>query len=296
MDVEGEERAAAASPPTPQVRTSKARRTQIANEERALALELRMWEPGVPAAEPPDAHRQTAAALSRKRARDSAGEAGGLERNAPRDPGEALAERLEAELRHEGRSLLDECRAGKGPGAAERSTPARRKFTHPLDKRPEEVALWIDDEVHGSLSQLARLNLGVPEDTWARAAWRAAMAMEHSVLSMPIRNRRRLYTLMRHITDPRSATVLPDGEPSQVPASHECDGDASGSFMDVAASTADHLVPELGMTLGQLSVFHILHARTQYVKHRDLGEHVQAAELMQPHAHARPIAIETTFS
>jgi hypothetical protein len=62
--------------------------------------------------------------------------------------------------------------------------------------------------------------------------------------------------------------------------------------VDLAASTADHLVPELGITLGQLSVFHILHARTQYVRKMDLDAHIAATGLLGPHARAAPIATD----
>ena len=181
--------------------------------------------------------------------------------------------------------------------ASSASTPSvRRKFKHPLDQFGEdEVALWLHDELQGSLSQMARIKLDLPRDSWARAAWRASIAMEHTVLAMPIKHRRRLYTLMRHITDPEAVPSLRIDDVSETDGPSAAETTSSfpaRSFADVASATADHLVPELGMTLGHLSVFHILHARTQYVKRLDLEGHVDAAELTQPQAASHRIMIE----
>jgi hypothetical protein len=306
-------------PGKPAPRTSKARRTQLAQQERARALEQRMWQ--VPAAGSAAAPAD-AAPGARKRVRragedsgpegamdeetgQAEGEAGPAE--TPRDPvGDgprsgpgaeagpappsvvrALEARLATAVRQATVSLLDMPTDARTADTV--SVGTRRKFGHPLDRWPQEVELWIEDEAAGSLSQLARLNLGLPHDTWARAAWRASMATEHAVLSMPIRHRRRLYTLMRHITEPTAAGA-PERDGLLGPEGAA--GGGGGSFVALAASTADHLVPELGITLGQLSVFHILHARTQYVRKMDLDAHLAATGLMGPHARAGPIATD----
>jgi hypothetical protein len=246
----------------------------------------------------------------------------------------AIEERISASQRQASASLLT---LGARGGCEIVSSGSRRKFSHPLDRFASELALWVEDEMVGSLSQLARVNLGVPRDHWARAAWRSAMAMEHSVLCMPIRHRRRLYTLMRQISETspgvgpagvglskkssaeQGGGVPPSGDLRSNPENacaakedlreHPGDGcTAKGlataslshleqlrpaeSFVALAASTADHLVPELGMTLGHLSAFHILHARTQYVKHRDLDAHLDDTDLMHPAALAKPIATD----
>jgi len=158
----------------------------------------------------------------------------------------------------------------------------RKKFRHPLDTHgAAEIDMWIYDETIGSLSQMARINLGVQADTWARAAWRAAIAMEHTVLGMQIKHRRRLYTLMRNVTDP---STLPRGG----------DQDDAPLLDGIASEVADHLVPELGMTLGHLSVFHILDARTQYTKERGLSEWITGSDMMQPEMCSRFIRIDAS--
>jgi hypothetical protein len=248
-----------------QSRSSSARRNQQASLERMRTLEREMWEDAATLA-PTPVH------VSPKPSRTRAPRA----KPAP-------------------------SRKRSADGAPGVEVVVRRKFKHPLDVHNDEVALWLLDELHGSLTQVARMNLGMPKDSWTRAAWRAAISMEHTVISIPIKSRRRLYTLMRQITDPRTVNDLRpadgvmdgDGEEDE-----EGEGDDLGrpsperTFAEVASATADHLVPELGMTLGHLSVFHILHARTQYVKHSDLEEHVRQTEILQPHALSLPIAME----
>lgn len=260
--------------PRPPVRTSKARRTQLASLERVRAIEDQMWEKDVEEGEGAESEGAEAV-VSRKRQRTDL--AGSAADPVPAEPAAA-------------------------PAAA--ATPSvRRKFKHPLDQFGEnEVALWLHDDLLGSLSQMARIKLDLPRDSWARAAWRASIAMEHTVLAMPIKHRRRLYTLMRHITDPSAVPTLRIDEVSETGVEHSVPAAAAlsaaaevpaRSFTDVASATADHLVPELGMTLGHLSVFHILHARTQYVKRLDLEGHVDAAELTQPQAASHRIMIES---
>lgn len=203
---------------------------------------------------------------------------------------------------------------GPGDGAAR---VVRRRFVHPLDRFGDELNHWRMDDSIGSLSHMARLNLSLPSDTWERACWRAMISMEHSVVCLPIRNRRRLYTLMRSIiskesdevgrpnerrsdSDPISADVcLPShvsgdsvpvrGDLDNVNSSaSQCCGAAhvclcareavvcpSALSKAVCSSvvvvfSSDYLVPDLGLTLGHLSVFHILHARTQYSKEQTL--------------------------
>lgn len=151
-----------------------------------------------------------------------------------------------------------------GAEANAETTPAapRKRFRHPLDRFPDELQLWVDDEARGSLSQMARINMRLPQDSWERACWRAMLAMEHSVASMPIRNRRRLYMLMRSLSEPSP------------------DSNTPSTFGPISPHTSGHLVPELGLTFGHLSVFHILHGRTQYTKVQSLGH--QAAPICMP--------------
>jgi hypothetical protein len=123
----------------------------------------------------------------------------------------------------------------------------RRRFVHPLVRFRTDVSFWSSEESSvGSLSHMARLNLGLPLDSWFRACWRALMSLDHSVVRLAIRNRRRLYLLMRSLRDEMPPTA--EGE--------SCESPSFGCY----------LVPELGLTLGQLSVFHILHARTQHAQ------------------------------
>jgi hypothetical protein len=153
------------------------------------------------------------------------------------------------------------------------SSHARRKYAHPLDRNQEEVVLWTYDEVYGSITEEARRTLNVPSDTMKRAAWRHIMAMEHTVLNMTVKEKRKIYLLMRHLT---GGIQNPD-----VSEQRACE----------AMTKADHLLTETGMTLGQLSVFHILLTRTQYVKTKDLEELVRESEVFVPEMQQTPVTI-----
>jgi len=154
----------------------------------------------------------------------------------------------------------------------------RRKYAHPLDRNQEEVVLWTYDEVHGSLMEEARATLNLPSDTMNRAAWRHMMAMEHTVLNMTVKEKRKMYLLMRHLT---GGIQNPD-----VSEQRACE----------AMTKSDHLLTETGMTLGQLSVFHILLTRTQFNKTKHLDELVKECEVFIPEMQQAPISIDTTTS
>lgn len=152
------------------------------------------------------------------------------------------------------------------PDATPSLSSSRRRFTHPLSRFEHEMHHWLCDETNGSLSQMARLNMGLPQDSWERACWRALISTEHSVVSLPIRHRRRLYMLMRGILsggEAAEAAMAPQPSPQAQPVS------VPPRRLPMAGISvcSDYLVPDLGVTLGHLSVFHILHARTQYNGH-----------------------------
>jgi hypothetical protein len=291
----------------PGPRTSKARRTHLAAMERIRNIQSRMWE--LP-------------------------EEGGLEiadagpRASPRQNCQASLRSSppptsQASLRSATMEIDEEEQSGTGPlssppkrrqrhprdpppasvpvaAVADRAPELRRKFSHPLDNDADaEIELWVYDETVGSLSQMARMNLGVEPDTWARAAWRACVAMEHTVLGIPIKNRRRLYTLMRSASEDGGAAERSEAVQEErrlalraPPSEAKASGGAAPGPAAATPSTADHLVPELGMTLGHLSVFHILHARTQYTKQMDLAARVERCDLMRPEMMSRLIRID----
>jgi hypothetical protein len=179
------------------------------------------------------------------------------------------------------------------------STFPRRRFVHPTTRYNSELYFWSVDESRSSLSHMARLNLGVPCDSWERACWRSLMCLEYSVMRLAIRNRRRLYMLMRVLVDGGGCPVEDEGVASELRhperAARELSGDRptqtpslrSGSLVppslrseelqpkglpSLMSYCSDCLVPDLGLTLGQLSVFHILHARTQQPSASSLAE------------------------
>jgi hypothetical protein len=185
------------------------------------------------------------------------------------------------------------------------------RLIHPLTKFQDEITLWIYDEHCGSMPNDARDKLGLPHDTITRAAFRHILAMEQSVLSMSVKEKRRLYLLMRHLTGGgEHLTVVREGsskeKDAQLPAytSHRSlnAGSGGGEGRDesqwrtnrehLATSSSEYLVPELGMTLGQLSVFHILLTRTHCMKQSHLDE-IVAEKSSFPF---EPITISTSQS
>lgn len=171
----------------------------------------------------------------------------------------------------------------------------RKKLYHPLERFPEEVSLWIYDEISGSVSSEARAALNLPADTIERAAWRNVIAMEQSVLSMSVKDKRRLYLLMRHLTGGgrSGVTIIQDhGEIECVPSTEE--GLRMDGRTEAAANTSEFFVPKMGMTLGQLSAFHILLTRTKFIKTKDLVQMVEEAPLghIENHHVPLPISIE----
>lgn len=176
----------------------------------------------------------------------------------------------------------------------------RRKLIHPLDRHPEEVMLWVYDERFGSLSQLARARMGLPGDTFCRALWRLMISMEYSVLAMTVKSRRRMYLLMRGLIDPRTGDDLDDfvdsvlgGNPAEPPAAPDSQLRCPHPTQ-LAAAASDYLVPSAGMTMGQLSAFHILLTRTQFTKSRHLEEHIDALGMgiNGSVASSRPVVID----
>lgn len=139
---------------------------------------------------------------------------------------------------------------------------------HPLEKFPEEVSLWVHDELFGSLTSAARVVMSIPEDTIERAAWRNVISMEQSVLSMSVKDKRRLYLLMRHLTGGGVQGTTRCDSLEFVP----CQAVMFDGRTEAAADTSEFFVPKMGMTLGQLSAFHILLTRTKFVKTKDLVE------------------------
>lgn len=152
--------------------------------------------------------------------------------------------------------------------------PSRRLLVHPLKKFANEIPVWIYDEHYGSMSEEAREALGLPPDTIERASFRHIMAMEHSVLSMTVKEKRRLYLLMRHLTGGgEHLTTQGVRVASRVQVS-------ATARVEQSRISAEYLVPELGMTLGQLSTFHILLTRTHCTKDRNLEEMTADLALM----------------
>lgn len=164
--------------------------------------------------------------------------------------------------------------AGSGPAAA--AAALRRRLRHPLERFPEELVLWAYDENLGSPAPAARASLKLPQDTMARALWRAMLAMESAVNGLSVRSKRRVYLLMRQLT------------------TGECGGEdpATGERLvysvERAAAAADDFLPEVGMTLGQLAVFHILLTRTTHQRAGDLAESVRVVYEAYPDTYAPP--------
>jgi hypothetical protein len=159
--------------------------------------------------------------------------------------------------------------------SASAATATRHRHTHPLTKFPDEISLWIYDEQCGSTSNEARDKLGLPHDTITRASFRHILSMEQSVLSMTVKEKRRLYLLMRHLTG-GGEHLTTVGVAGSVSTQRAANSGGEGPWREnretLATSSSEHLVPELGMTLGQLSVFHILLTRTHCVKEKHLDE------------------------
>lgn len=96
-------------------------------------------------------------------------------------------------------------------------------FVHPLIRYEHEIQEWIRNEEQGASSAALRAKYDLPSDTFARASWRRQLATEHCVRKINMKQKRRLYALMR--------------EP----------GVDENTFL-----------PFMGITVGQLCVFHIL--------------------------------------
>ena len=158
----------------------------------------------------------------------------------------------------------------------------RRRLRNPLDRYPEELVLWVYDDNQGSPVRAAREALGLPQDTMARALWRSMVAMEHAVNTMTVRCKRRLYLLMRQLTSAEQDQAVWEAERGMV------------YTVDRASAAADYFLPEAGMTLGQLAVFHILLTRTAHARAGDLGEAVLAVYERHPDTLAQqPMHIDT---
>jgi hypothetical protein len=154
--------------------------------------------------------------------------------------------------------------------------PSRRcSLVHPLTKFAGEIPVWIYDEHYGSMSAEARAALGLPADTIQRASFRHIVAMEHSVLSMTVKEKRRLYLLMRHLTGGgEHLTAVSSANPATA-SRVQIVQISTAARVEQSRISAEYLVPELGMTLGQLSTFHILLTRTHCTKDQNLQEMIQ---------------------
>lgn len=65
-------------------------------------------------------------------------------------------------------------------------------------------------------------------------------------------------------------------------------------MVERAAVASDQFIPEVGMTLGQLAVFHILLTRTSHLRAGDLGDAVRGVYETYPDTYAPPpMAIDT---
>lgn len=96
-------------------------------------------------------------------------------------------------------------------------------FVHPLIRYEDEIREWIRNEEQGASSAVLRAKYDAPCDTFTRASWRRQLATEHCVRQIDMKRKRRLYSLMRQ--------------------------------PDVDEHT---FLPFMGITVGQLCVFHIL--------------------------------------
>jgi hypothetical protein len=100
---------------------------------------------------------------------------------------------------------------------------------------------------------------------------------------------------MRHLTGGgrSGVTIIQDhGEIECVPSTEE--GLRMDGRTEAAANTSEFFVPKMGMTLGQLSAFHILLTRTKFIKTKDLVQMVEEAPLghIENHHVPLPISIE----
>jgi hypothetical protein len=136
--------------------------------------------------------------------------------------------------------------------------------------------LWAYDENLGSPAAAARASLKLPQDTMPRALWRAMLAMESAVNGLSVRSKRRVYLLMRQLTTGESG--------GEDPAT----GERLVYAVERAAAAADDFLPEVGMTLGQLAVFHILLTRTTHQRAGDLAESVRVVYEAYPDTYAPP--------
>lgn len=144
---------------------------------------------------------------------------------------------------------------------------AASRFSHPLDRFGDEIALWVYDERQGALIDEAREQFQLPPDSFTRAAWRRLMAVETLVESISVKEKRQLYLWMRSISE----------------EARQMGGDAVDS---------EWLVPDLGLTVGQLAVFHILLTRTSYAKESSLQNLVEACDLVNPSRQQARIEID----
>jgi hypothetical protein len=248
-----------------------ARKLRQMAEERLKSIQRQVWDVPIASRRSIISRREAV----HKRPRVEAAAAVGVE-----DQEEEEDDEDEEEQEQEQEEEEDEKKKRK-PSRVVRQRPGRlpsirKRYAHPLDRNQEEVVLWTYDEVHGSLMEEARVTLSLPLDTMSRAAWRHMMAMEHTVLNMTVKEKRKIYLLMRHLTG--------GIQNSDVSDQRACE----------AMAKADYLLTETGMTLGQLSVFHILLTRTQFSKTKHLDELVKECEDVIPELQQAPIHIDTT--
>lgn len=127
---------------------------------------------------------------------------------------------------------------------------------HPVDRFPEEVALWWFDEHHGGMDVSARHQLAVPQEDFVRCRWRRQLATDRVIRSISTKEKRQLYQLLRNHRD-----VL----------------------------TPHTFVPFLGTTLGRFSYFQIM-ARNDRSRRNPLQELCQQLEPV----HEQSIDLQTT--
>lgn len=157
--------------------------------------------------------------------------------------------------------------AAQVAAASSIGTDVASRFSHPLDRFGDEIALWVYDERQGALIDEAREQFQLPPDSFTRAAWRRLMALETLVDNISVKEKRQLYLWMRSISE----------EARQM----------GGNAVD-----SEWLVPELGLTVGQLAVFHILLTRTSYAKESSLQSLVEACDLVNPSRQQARIEID----
>jgi hypothetical protein len=126
---------------------------------------------------------------------------------------------------------------------------------HPVDRFPEEIALWWFDEHQGGMDAGARRQLSVPQEDFVKCRWRRQLATDRTIRNISTKEKRQVYQLLRNHKD---------------------------------SLTPHTFVPFLGTTLGQFSFFQIM-ARNDRSKRNPLMELCQQLDPV----HEQSIDVQT---